>query len=152
MITLRPYQEDALTAIWDYFVKGNKGNPVISWPTGTGKSVLPAVFIQRIMQIYPTQRFMLLSHVAELIKQNAEVIQYVWPNVPLGIYSAGLKSRDVALPIIFAGIQSAVNNSIKFGHRDIIFIDEAHLVSQEESSQYLTFLATMKLINPQLRV
>ena len=110
MITLRPYQTDGLQAIWDYFSSGKTGNPVLSWPTGTGKSILPAIFIERILKVYPTQRFMLVTHVAELIKQNAEVLQMVWPNAPLGIYSAGLKSRDTAFPIIYAGIQSAINN------------------------------------------
>jgi len=152
MITLRPYQEEGLNAIWNYFVQGGKGHPVLSWPTGTGKSVLPAVFIERIMKIYPTQRFMLITHVKELISQNAEVLRMVWPTAPLGIYSAGLKSRDIAFPIIYAGIQSAIKNPPKFGHRDIIFIDEAHLVNQEESSMYQTFLATMKLINPCVKI
>lgn len=152
MIQLRPYQEAALDSIWDYFVKGNTGNPLIAHPTGTGKSVLPAVFIERILKAYPTQRFMLLTHVSELIKQNAEVLLNVWPNAPLGIYSSGLKLKQTAFPIIYAGIQSAIKSPMIFGHRDLIFIDEAHLVSLEESSTYLTFLATMKLINPHVKI
>ena len=152
MIQLRPYQTDGLQAIWDYFSSGKTGNPCLAWPTGTGKSVIPAVFIERIMKAWPTQRFMMVTHVKELIEQNAEVMRYVWPNAPLGIYSAGLKKKEAVFPIVFAGIQSAINNAMIFGHRDIIFIDEAHLVSQEESSMYLTFLATMKLINPKLKI
>ena len=140
MIKLRPYQEDALDSIWTYFANGNKGNPLISWPTGTGKSVLPAVFIERIMKVWPTQRFMMITHVKELIEQNAQVLNYIWPHAPLGIYSAGLKSKDIALPVIYAGIQSAIKNPLQFGHRDIIFIDEGHLVNQDESSMYLTFI------------
>lgn len=151
-ITLRYYQEDGLTAIWNYFNNGRKGNPLLAWPTGTGKSVVPAVFIERIMKIWPNQRFMMITHVKELIEQNAEVLKIAWPDAPLGIYSAGLKSKHTAHPIIFAGIQSAIKNPAIFGHRDIIFIDEAHLISQDESSQYITFLTTMKMINPFLKV
>lgn len=149
---LRYYQNDALQAIWDYFASGNTGNPVIAHPTGTGKSILPAVFIERIMRVWPTQRFMLLTHVKELIQQNVEALLEIWPNAPVGIYSAGLKSRDIIHPIVYAGIQSAIKNPICFGHRDIIFIDECHLVNQDESSQYQTFLAAMKLINPQVKI
>lgn len=152
MIKLRPYQEEGLDAIWNYFASGKTGNPVISWPTGVGKSVLPAAFISRIMKVWPTQTFMMITHVKELIEQNAEVLKLVWPNAPLGIYSAGLKSRDITFPIIYGGIQSAIKSPTIFGHRDIIFIDEAHLVNQEESSMYLTFIAAMKLINPRVKV
>jgi DNA repair protein RadD len=152
MITLRPYQEESLERIWDYFASGNTGNPLIAYPTGTGKSAIPAVFIKRIMQYYPSQRFLMITHVKELIEQNTEVLKFAWPDAPVGIYSAGLKSKHTAHPIIFGGIQSMIKNPSIFGFRDIIFIDEAHLISQDESSQYLTFLATMKLINPSLKI
>lgn len=152
MIALRPYQTDGLNKIWDYFQNGGKGNPLICWPTGTGKSIVPAIFINSVMRFWPNQRFMLITHVKELIDQNAKVLKRVWPDVPLGIFSAGLKSKETAHPIVYAGIQSAIKNPSAFGFRDIIFIDEAHLISLDESSQYLTFLATMKLINPHLKV
>jgi DNA repair protein RadD len=152
MITLRPYQIEGLTAIWNYFQNGGKGNPVIAWPTGTGKSIIPATFIMEIMKIWPNQRFLIITHVKELIKQNYDLMMELWPNAPAGIYSAGLKQKDIAFPIIFGGIQSMIKNPAQFGHRDIIIIDEAHLVSSNESSQYLTFIATMKIINPYLKV
>lgn len=152
MITLRPYQKDGLDAIWNYFNEGKTGNPVLAWPTGTGKSIVPAIFIKAVMEIWPTQRFLLLTHVSELIKQNAEVLRTVWNNAPLGIFSAGLKQKNYAMPIVYGGIQSAIKNPAIFGHRDIIFIDEAHLINQDDASMYLTFLATMKLINPKVRI
>lgn len=149
--TLRPYQLDGLSKLWNYF-KSHKGNPCIAWPTGTGKSAVPAVFIKDVMSIWPNQRFLMITHVKELIAQNAEVLKYIWPDAPLGIHSAGLKQRDYAMPIVFGGIQSMIKNPSLFGHRDIVFIDECHLISTDETSQYLTFLATMKLINPNLKV
>lgn len=152
MITLRPYQEETLDRIWSYFSNGNKGNPLIAMPTGTGKSCIPAVFIERIMRTYPDQRFLVMTHVAELIKQNYEVMQYAWPDAPVGIYSAGLKKKQPFYPIVFGGIQSMAKDPARFGHRDIIFVDEAHLISDEESSQYITFLSTMKLINPNVKI
>lgn len=152
MISLRAYQEDGITAIWNYFASGKNGNPLLCWPTGTGKSIIPAIFIQRIMQYYPDQRFLLLTHVSTLISQNAEVMREVWNNAPLGIFSAGLKQKQPFFPIVYAGIQSAIRDPSRFGHRDIVFIDEAHLISQDESSQYLTFLAVMKLINPAVKI
>lgn len=152
MIQLRPYQTEGLTALWDYFKSGATGNPVLAWPTGTGKSIVPAIWIKSVMELWPTQRFLMLTHVKELIAQNADVLRTVWPNAPLGIYSAGLKEKNPVLPIVYGGIQSAKNNPAIFGHRDLIFIDEAHLINQDDASMYLTFLATMKLINPHVRI
>lgn len=152
MITLRPYQQDGLNAIWSYFNSGGKGNPVLAWPTGTGKSIVPAIFISEVLKLWPTQRFLLLTHVKELIDQNAEVLRNIWPNVPLGIYSAGLKEKNPVMPVVYAGIQSAKNHPSIFGFRDLVFIDEAHLVNQDEASMYLTFLSTLKLINPHLKI
>ena len=148
----RPYQEEALDRIWQYFASGKGGNPLIAMPTGTGKSCIPAVFIERIMRTYPDQRFLVMTHVAELIKQNYEVMMHAWPNAPVGIYSAGLKKKQPFYPIVFGGIQSMAKDPARFGHRDIIFVDEAHLISDEESSQYITFLSTMKLINPNVKI
>lgn len=152
MIKLRQYQEEGLAAIWNYFDSGGKGNPLLAWPTGTGKSIVPAIFIHEIMKIWPNQRFLMMTHVSELIKQNSEVMRLVWPNAPLGIYSAGLGHKQSQLPVVFGGIQSMIKNPSTFGWRDIGFIDEAHLVSDEDNSMYLTFIATMRLINPNFKV
>jgi len=151
-ITLRPYQLEGLNRIWEYYSNGGKGNVCLAWPTGTGKSVVPAVFIEGVMRQWPNQRFLMITHVKELIEQNYKVLLKIWYNAPVGIYSAGLKSKQIAQSIIYGGIQSMIKNPMMFGHRDIIFIDEAHLISTDESSMYVTFLAAMKLINPNLKV
>lgn len=152
MINLRPYQKQGLGSLWNYYAEGGKGNTVLAWPTGTGKSCVPAVFISHVLKEWPNQRFLMVTHVSELIKQNSEVLKFVWPTAPLGIHSAGLKKRDTAHPIIYGGIQSMIKNPMAFGHRDIMFIDEAHLVSQDENSQYLTFIQAMRHLNPMMKV
>ncbi len=104
------------------------------------------------MAQWPTHRFLMITHVSELIKQNYEVLKAVWPNAPVSIYSAGLGLKNPAMPIVFGGVQSMCKNPAIFGWRDIIFIDEAHLINQHDTSMYKTFLATMKLINPNVKV
>lgn len=152
MIQLRYYQQEALDSIYNYYMAGNKGNALIGLPTGTGKSVLPAAFIQGILKQWPNQRFLMVTHVKELIEQNANVMRKVWSEAPLGIYSAGLKLKQTAHPIVFGGIQSMIKHPALFGHRDIAFVDEAHLISGNETSQYQSFFATIKLINPNLKI
>lgn len=150
-IKLRPYQEEGLQALYSYFMN-NSGNPVLAWPTGTGKSLVPAEFIRRTMMQYQGQRFLVITHVKELIEQNFKKLAEIWPSAPAGIYSAGLKRRDIFPPIVYGGIHSMYKVPEFFGHRNIIFIDEAHLVSQDDASMYLKFLAVLRGINPKLKV
>jgi len=162
----RWYQSEAEFAIFNYFQKGNTGNPLVAMPTGTGKSVVIANFIKHIFEMWPGQRIMMLTHVKELIEQNAEKLQGVWPVCPLGIYSAGLNSRDMIMPIVFGGVQSVANAIEKslespdnrpahmkhFGWRDLLLIDEAQLLSPNEDSKYQYVIAELMKINPYLKI
>jgi DNA repair protein RadD len=162
----RWYQEEAEFAVFDYFERGNVGNPVVCMPTGTGKSHVIANLIRRIFWLWPTQRVMMLTHVKQLIVQNAEKLLQAWPTAPLGVHSAGLNSRDIVMPIIFGGVQSVANVIKKsletndgrafyqkhFGHRDLVFVDECHLISPEEDTEYQYVIAELKKINPYLKV
>lgn len=162
----RWYQEEAIYQIFDYFQKGNCGNPVVAMPTGTGKSFVIANFIRDIFLSWPNQRIIMLTHVKELIEQNAEKLLSVWSNAPLGIHSAGLNSRESIMPIIFGGVQSAAKYMQKeiekndgkpwhlkhFGHRDLVLIDECHLLSPKEDSQYQYIINELLKINPYLKV
>lgn len=147
----RWYQEEALDALFDY-LSTQPGNPILALPTGTGKSFIIAEFIRRVMQHYPAQRFLMLTHVKELIVQNAQELLAVWPTAPLGVYSAGAKRREHNMPITFAGIASAVNKASLFRHIDLVFIDECHLVSPKGLTMYRTLLAELAKYNPRLRV
>ena len=151
MIIPRPYQVEAVQSMIDYF--GEKtGNPLLAMPMGTGKSLIPPLFIHQAMKWWPNQRFLLLTHVKELIRQNAAKMREVWPTAPLGIYSAGLGKKEGYAPIVFGGIASANNKIQEIGHRDILFIDEAHLVSPTEESMYQKAIAELTEINPHLKV
>jgi DNA repair protein RadD len=95
---------------------------------------------------------MVLTHVKELIEQNAEKLQLHWPNAPMGIYSAGLRQRDTMLPIIFGGAASVVSKVASFGHRDLVLIDECHLLSPKANTTYQIIIDQLMEINPKLRV
>ena len=148
---LREYQEQGLQALWSYFMH-HKGNPVLAWPCGTGKSLVPAEFIRRTLHSFPNERFMMATHVKELIKQNFNKLEEIFENAPAGIYSAGLKRKEIFNQIIYGGVQSMHRHPDYFGWRDILFIDEAHLVSQDDSSMYLSFIAALRKINPNLKI
>lgn len=50
----RDYQSRAVDAVFDYFNARHAGHPPIVMPTGTGKSLVIAALIQRILADYPT--------------------------------------------------------------------------------------------------
>lgn len=151
LIRPRQYQAEAVQSIYDYF-REHSGNPLILMPTGTGKAVVIALFLESVFRSYPNQRVMVLTHVKELIEQNYLKLLTLWPHAPAGVYSAGLNRRDYVHNIIFAGIGSVAKRSGLFGKIDLIIIDEAHLVSPSEETMYQTFLKEMKVCNPQIKV
>lgn len=151
MLIPRDYQYEAVNSIYSYFETGS-GNPLVAMPTGTGKSLVIAEFIRSVYEQWPFQRVMMLTHVKELIEQNAQKLQQLWPTAPLGIFSAGLKQKDIIMPIIFAGVASVAKSPEIFGHRDLIIIDEAHLLSPNESTMYQQVIKKLKDINPFLKV
>lgn len=137
--------------MFDYF-EHKDGNPIIALPTGTGKSACIAGFMQAVLETWPFQRFMVMTHVKELIEQNYKTLLRMWPTAPAGIYSAGLKQRETRTSIVFGGVASVNGNVADFGHRDLLIIDEAHLLSPKDGTMYQRVIAEMKEINPYLKV
>lgn len=151
MLTLRPYQQAAITAIYGYF-QTHTGNPLVVIPTAGGKSLVMASFIEGVLKAWPDQRILIVTHVRELIAQNHAEMIGLWPDAPSGIYSAGLGKREAQARILFAGIQSIHRRAAEIGHTDLVLIDEAHLIPGKSSTMYRRFLDALKRINPALKV
>lgn len=148
----RWYQTGAVDAIWDYFAAGHNGNPLVSLPTASGKTHVISNFMKRALYYYPQSTFGVVTHVKELIQQNADKFSKAWPHAPYGVHSQGLGARDYAQPIIFGGVQSMANNPGLFGRRDIMFIDEAHMVPPGDESKYQKLIKAWREINPYMKV
>ena len=89
---LRSYQSDAIDSIYQWFAAG-KNAPLIVTPTGSGKSVILAEFIRRACTEFPDTHIAVITHVKELVEQDAKAIRKLWPQGSVGIYSAGLGKR-----------------------------------------------------------
>lgn len=120
-------------------------------PTGAGKSHIVAALCRDALQSWPETKVLMLTHVKELIQQNAEKMRQHWPNAPLGIYSAGLNSKRLD-DITFAGIQSVRSKANLIGHIDLVIIDECHLVSHKQEGGYRMLIDELTQINPAIRV
>lgn len=150
MIVPRPYQSEAVEAVYEH-LRTKDNNPCVVLPTGTGKSLVLAQIAKDSVEKW-NGRVLILAHVKELLEQNADKIRKLCPELKIGIYSAGLRSRDTTEQVIVAGIQSVYNKACELDAFDLVIVDEAHLISSEGDGMYRTFLADMKVINPHVRV
>lgn len=148
---LRYYQTEAVDATYRWFEE-NPGNPLIVLPTGTGKSVVIAEFCRQTLASWPDTKIVVVTHVRELIRQNAEEMIRLWPEAPIGINSAGLGRRDTQDPIVFAGIQSVHNKATDFFRVDLVLVDEAHLIPAKSNTMYRRFIDTLKVMNPYVKI
>ena len=86
---------------------------------------------------------LILSHVKELLSQDADKIVQAWPDAPVGLYSAGLGHRDVNR-ITVAGIQSVWKRPEELEKIDLSIVDEAHLINHSDSGMYRSLLKDLK--------
>jgi DNA repair protein RadD len=143
MYTLRPYQQEAVTATLKHF-RTDRSPAVIVLPTGAGKSLVIAE-LARIAK----GRVLVLAHVRELVEQNHA--KYISFGLEAGIYSAGLNRKDRDQKTIFASIQSIARASQDFFESfSLLVIDECHRVSMESETQYSQVISKLKNLNPEL--
>lgn len=150
-LTPRPYQQAALDALNAHLAEKST-NPCVVIPTGGGKSPIMAWALADWKREHPPFRAIVLAHVKELVRQNAEKMLAVWPEAPIGIYSAGLGRKDRGADILFAGIDSVAGRAPDFDPFDVVLVDEAHRIPPAGDGKYRKFIAEARLQNPALRV
>ncbi len=150
MYELRPYQKDAVEAVYKH-LREKDTNPCVVIPTAGGK----ALCIAQVAKDAVTKwggRVMILAHVKELVEQNAAKLKAICPELPVGVYSAGLDSRDTKEPVVVAGIQSVANKADAFKPFDLVLVDECHLIPPDGEGRYRTFIEAERRLNPRVRL
>ncbi|PTQ56092.1 MAG: hypothetical protein BSOLF_0834 [Candidatus Carbobacillus altaicus] len=120
-ITLRPYQEEALSAIEEAYTRGIR-RPVVALATGLGKTIVFSELLRR-----RGDTAMVIAHRDELIRQAVEKIRFVIPHAEIGIVKAEENQKDAQ--IVVASIQSLHEKRLRQWMPDrfaTIVIDEAH--------------------------
>ena len=146
---LRPYQQAAVDAVYDY-LRQHDNNPCVVIPTAGGKTpILATICKDAVMQW--GGRVLVLAHVKELLEQAADKLRAICPELKFGVYSAGLRRRDTEEPVIIAGIQSVYKRACELDAFDLAVVDEAHLISPDADGIYCRFLAEAKVVNPRMR-
>lgn len=151
MLELRDYQRQAVDSVFNYW-REKDGSPLIVLPTGGGKSLVIATFVRELLDNYPDMRILNVTHVKELLTQNAQELLNLWHFAPVGFFSAGLGRRDAHAQIIFGGVQTVYNKAHQIGHIDLVMVDEAHLMPRKAETQYGQLLDGLRAINPDLKL
>ncbi len=147
---LRNYQQAAVDAVYRH-LRAQDDNPVVVIPTAGGKTPTLAT-ICRDAVLRWQGRVLVVSHVKELLAQAVGKLTAVCPDLPVGVYSAGLNRREITQRVIVAGIQSIYRRATELGAFDLIIVDECHLIPADGDGMYRQFLAEAKALNPHLRV
>ncbi len=122
MIALRPYQHEAVEAVYAH-LRTRDDHPCVVVPTAGGKTAIMSTICKDAVTQWQG-RVMILAHVKELLEQSADKLRAVCPEVPVGVFSAGLKRKDRKEPVIVAGIQSVWKKACEFDPFDLVLVDE----------------------------
>ena len=147
---LRPYQREAVDAVYRH-LRERDDNPVVVIPTAGGKTPIIATICKDAVTRW-AGRVLVLAHVKELLEQAVDKLRRVCPDVGVGVYSAGLKRRDLGYPVTVAGIQSVWKRACDLDAADLIVIDEAHMIPPDGEGMYRQFIEDARKVNPAVRV
>lgn len=152
-ILLRPYQTEAVMATHRSLLSPEKNKPLVCLPTGSGKTIVISALIERILEIEPEARILVVTHVKELVEQDyRKFIEYsCLPKENVGIASAGHNRYETNRQVIFGTIQTLHSRGFsKF--LDYIFIDEAHLLPRDGRTMYRKILGQVEQTNPKIKI
>ena len=131
----RQYQQDALEAIWNNL----DIHPLVSVPTGGGKSLIIAELCKRAIEMYKGTRIAIIVPKKELVTQNYQELIEQYPKAPVGIFCAGLNQKN-AKDITIATIQSIYKHD-NLKPYDLIIVDESHLISKNNDGMFHDFFS-----------
>ena len=120
-LPLRPYQKEALAAIYEADKEGTL-RQLVALPTGTGKTVIFSYLIA-----LREGRALVLVHRDELIRQTLDKLLTVCPSCPVGVVKA--EQNDVGALVVVASVQTLSRpNRLQqlAANFNTVVIDEAH--------------------------
>ncbi len=120
-LQLRPYQEDAVEAVFAAYAGGMK-RPGLAMATGAGKTIAFSEVIRR-----SHERALVIAHRKELIDQAAQKISFVGIDpFDIGVVMATRNEAD--RPIVVASIQTIANprRLAQLGRFGLVVYDESH--------------------------
>jgi len=133
MITLRPYQTQMVEAFAKALARFERVIGVA--PTASGKSIIIAGIAKRYLDKNPDHRVLILTHMGELLLQNESKLRGLGIK-STGVYCAGMGRKETTRQVTLASRDSLGRNPSACGHFQLVIVDEAHLVGEEDATLY----------------
>lgn len=152
---LRPYQVASVNTALNW-LKGRRNCFALELPTGSGKSAVAGALA---LQIHKTstpkrpRRILILSHLTQIVRQDAIEISRIVPIHSVGVISDGVGILNVRHASIMVGSIGTVLTRLSLldGVTDLI-VDEAHAVPPDQESEYAKLIAYLTERTPKLRI
>ncbi len=138
--TLRDYQQECLSAIYDGYRQGVR-RQLVSLPTGSGKTVIFSEF-PRFFQM--KKQLLILAHREELLDQACAKLKRANPDLTVGVEQAERKA-DPNCNVIVASIPTLGRKDSKRlrnfdpEHFFLIVVDEAHHATADTYQRVLEY-------------
>lgn len=125
ILTLRPYQQEAIAAIAADLLGGHDRVAAVL-PTGAGKTVVFAHIVKLWREAFPRQKVLILAHTDELVTQAARKLKAVSPRLRVGVVQA--ERHEVWGDAIVASVQSLRAEKRRADLRGVglVVVDECH--------------------------
>jgi DNA repair protein RadD len=151
---LRPYQLEALDAIWDALMA--KPDVLLQAATGGGKTIMFSHLIQRLLTSFPKMRIAVLAHRKELVRQACDKLLSVWPEAVrnVGVACAGLGEVTTDRPVVIGTVQTLARR-VAYRPYNLMIVDEIHRVAprnDDSPSQYQKLIDTCRRRRPSMRL
>ncbi len=144
-IRLEPFQERLLEQIEVSRARGQHRNLLVS-ATGTGKTVMAAVWYGRMRALLPRARLLFIAHRKELLIQaRATIRQHLRDGAFGELWVDG--QRPAEFENVFASVQSL--HTLDFldpAHFDVVIIDEFHHAAADTYQRVLEHLRPLELL------
>lgn len=122
----RPYQETAVEQVLALYRRGTR-SMLLHLPTGSGKTVIASLIIERLLPIIGAARVLFLAHRRELLDQTAATLAAHLPGLRVGL-EQGARTSSSDAQVVIASIQSLVQRKELFRPDEfaVIICDECH--------------------------
>jgi superfamily II DNA or RNA helicase len=147
----RPYQEEALVALEKGRTQGDQRQLVVL-PTGSGKTIVWALDVKRVLQAEPERGALFIAHRDELINQAVSKTKMVWPEADIGVAKAA--RNELGQQITVASVQTIqgpkrLEQLVAARPIDLFYIDEAH---HSAAPSYQRIINAVREANPNVTI